>query len=51
MRPLRTCDREGRRGIQGAGRKADGDTAMTGRKGEITAVISSVNVREIAALQ
>jgi hypothetical protein len=29
----------------------DGDTAMTGRKGEITTVISSVNGREIAALQ
>jgi hypothetical protein len=29
-------DRESRGGIQGAGREADGDTAMSHRKGEIT---------------
>jgi hypothetical protein len=30
------CDREGRGGIQGACHEADGGTAMTRRKGEIT---------------
>ncbi|HEX3448586.1 MAG TPA: hypothetical protein VHS97_10060 [Isosphaeraceae bacterium] len=30
------CDREGRNRIQGAGQQADGATAMTRRKGEIT---------------